>query len=50
MSFESPLYLLALLAVPAVVALYVVHHRRRSRVAAQFASPSLRNSMVTTHI
>ena len=46
MSFESPLYLLALLAVPAVVALYVVHHRRRSRVAAQFASPALLPNVV----
>ena len=46
MSFESPLFLLALLAVPAVVALYVVHHRRRSRVAAQFASPALLPNVV----
>jgi Ca-activated chloride channel homolog len=41
MSFGSPLYLLALLVVPAVIALYVVHYRRRSRVAARFASPPL---------
>ncbi len=46
MSFGSPLYLLALLAVPLVVALYVVHHRRRSRVAARFASPSLLPNVV----
>jgi Ca-activated chloride channel family protein len=46
MSFDSPLYLLALLAVPLVVALYVVHHRRRSRVAARFASPSLLPNVV----
>ena len=46
MSFESPLFLLALLAVPAVVALYVVHHRRRARVAAQFASPALLPNVV----
>ena len=41
MSFGSPLYLLALLAVPVVVGLYVFHHRRRSRVAAKYASPAL---------
>ena len=46
MSFVSPLYLLALLLVPAVVALYVVHHRRRSRVAARFASPPLLPNVV----
>jgi Ca-activated chloride channel homolog len=45
-SFSSPLYLLALLAVPLVVALYVVHNRRRSRVAARFASPSLLPNVV----
>ena len=31
---------------PAVVALYVVHHRRRSRVAARFASPPLLPNVV----
>ena len=46
MTFGSPLYLLALLLVPAVVALYVVHHRRRSRVAARFASPPLLPNVV----
>jgi Ca-activated chloride channel family protein len=46
MSFGSPLYLLALLVVPAVVALYVVHHRRRSRIAARFASPALQSNVV----
>jgi Ca-activated chloride channel family protein len=46
MTFESPLYLLALLAVPLVVALYVVHHRRRSRVAARFAAPPLLPNVV----
>ena len=46
MSFGSPLYLLALLVVPAVIALYVVHHRRRSRVAARFASPPLLPNVV----
>lgn len=46
MSFGSPLYLLALLLVPAVVALYLVHHRRRARVAARFASPPLLPNVV----
>ena len=46
MSFSSPSYLLALLAVPIVVALYVVHYRRRSRVAAKFASPALMPNVV----
>jgi Ca-activated chloride channel family protein len=41
MTFESPLYLLALVSVPLVVALYLLHNRRRSRVAARFASTSL---------
>jgi Ca-activated chloride channel family protein len=45
-SFGSPIYLLALLLVPAVVALYIVHHRRRSRVAARFASPPLLPNVV----
>lgn len=46
MTFESPLYLLTLLAVPPVVGLYVVHHRRRARVAARFASPALLPNVV----
>ncbi|MET0938309.1 MAG: VWA domain-containing protein [Gaiellaceae bacterium] len=46
MSFGSPLYLLALLVVPAVVGLYVVHQRRRTRVAARFASPPLLPNVV----
>jgi Ca-activated chloride channel homolog len=46
MSFGSPLYLLALLVVPAVIALYVMHYRRRSRVAARFASPPLLPNVV----
>ena len=41
MSFESPLYLLALIAVPLMVAVYVVNYRRRSRVARRFASSPL---------
>ena len=46
MSFGSPLYLLALLVVPAMIVLYVVHYRRRSRVAARFASPPLLPNVV----
>ena len=46
MSFGSPQYLLALLVVPAVILVYVVHSRRRSRVAARFASPSLLPNVV----
>lgn len=46
MSFGSPLYLLALVVVPVVIALYVLHHRRRSRVAARFASPPLLPNVV----
>ena len=46
MSFGSPMYLLALVLVPVVIALYVVHHRRRSRVAARFASPPLLPNVV----
>ena len=46
MSFGSPLYLLALLVVPAVIALYVVHYRRRSRIAARFASLPLLPNVV----
>jgi Ca-activated chloride channel family protein len=46
MSFGSPQYLLALLVVPAVIVVYVVHYRRRSRVAARFASPSLLPNVV----
>jgi Ca-activated chloride channel family protein len=45
-SFESPLFLLALLVVPAVIGLYLLHHRRRSRVAAQFATPALLPNVV----
>ena len=46
MSFASPLYLLALLAVPVVVAAYVWHDRRRSGVADRFASPALLPNVV----
>jgi Ca-activated chloride channel family protein len=46
MSFSSPSYLLALLAVPVAIAVYVVHYRQRSRVAAKFASPALMPNVV----
>jgi Ca-activated chloride channel family protein len=43
-SFQSPYYLLALLAVPLVVLTYVIAHRRRSGTAARFgSSPMLPN-------
>lgn len=41
MSFASPLVLLALLALPALVALYVVDARGRARVGATFSNPAL---------
>jgi Ca-activated chloride channel family protein len=40
-SFQSPLYLLVLLLVPAAVAVYVLADRRRRAGAARFASPVL---------
>jgi Ca-activated chloride channel homolog len=44
-SFQSPLYLLALLLVPAAVAVYVFADRRRRAGAARFASPLLMPSV-----
>ena len=41
MSFQWPLALLGLLVVPVLVALYVLHERRRGAVAARYASPAL---------
>jgi Ca-activated chloride channel family protein len=41
MSFQAPIYLLVLIAVPVVLAVYLVGGRRRSDVAARFASPAL---------
>jgi aerotolerance regulator-like protein len=38
MSFERPLLLLALLAIPAAVALYVLAERRRMRYAIRFTN------------
>lgn len=41
MSFENPLALVALVALPLVLAAYVLRERRRRRVAGRFASPAL---------
>lgn len=46
MSFDWPLALLALLAVPLLVALYVVRERRRAAFAAGFANPALLPSVI----
>jgi Ca-activated chloride channel family protein len=45
-SFEWPLALIGLLAVPVLVALYVVHNRRRASVAARFGNPALLPNVV----
>ena len=45
MSFQSPLYLLALLLVPAAVAVYLLADRRRRASVARFASPLLMPSV-----
>ena len=42
MSFAAPLFLLALIAVPAVAVLYVLGHRRRRRAAEAFVRPHMR--------
>jgi Ca-activated chloride channel family protein len=47
-SFQSPVYLLALLLVPAAVALYVLADRRRRSGATRFASPVLMPSVAPT--
>ena len=46
MSFEWPLALLGLVAVPLVLATHVFMQRRRSRYAARFAQPSLFGNLV----
>jgi Ca-activated chloride channel family protein len=46
MSFESPLYLLALALVPVLAAGYVLHQRRREGFAKRFASPALLPNVV----
>jgi Ca-activated chloride channel family protein len=45
-SFAAPLFLLALLAVPAAALLYVLAHRRRRSAAAAFVRPHMRASVV----
>ena len=46
MSFSSPLWLLALLIVPALVVGYILRERRRVSDAARFASPALLPNVV----
>ena len=48
MSFQSPIYLLVLLAVPASVAIDLFADRRRRAGAARFASPALMPSVAPT--
>lgn len=45
MSFGTPLWLLALLAIPALIAFYVATGRRRRRAAETFSSPQLAPSV-----
>ena len=45
MSFQAPWFLLVLLALPLVVAAYVLIDRRRGRAAGRFASPALMASV-----
>ena len=45
MSFAQPLYLLALLLVPAAILAYVRHERTRRAAAAAFAAPALQASV-----
>jgi Ca-activated chloride channel homolog len=47
-SFQSPVYLLALLLVPAAVAVYVLSDRRRRAGVARFTSPLLLPSVAPT--
>jgi len=46
LSFGTPLWLLALLAIPALIALYVATGRNRRRAAATFSSPQLAPSVM----
>ncbi|MFN2467922.1 MAG: VWA domain-containing protein [Gaiellaceae bacterium] len=46
MSFEAPLYLLGLLAVPLAIAAYVLLHRARGRVEERFSSRELMPNVV----
>ena len=45
MTFAAPLVLIALVAIPALVAWYVAQQRRRRRAAAAFATPALTDSV-----
>ena len=45
MTFAAPLVLIALVAIPALVAWYVAQQRRRRRAAAAFATPVLTDSV-----
>ena len=47
MTFEWPLALLALTALPVLVALYVLRERRRDRRVAPWAAPALLPNVVT---
>jgi Ca-activated chloride channel family protein len=47
-SFESPLWLLALLAVPALALLYLLVGRRHRRAARRFANPALVPNLVSS--
>jgi len=46
MSFESPLVLIALVAVPVLIVLYVLRERRRVDFAARFTTPGLLPNLV----
>jgi Ca-activated chloride channel family protein len=46
LSFEWPLALVALVAIPVLVAAYVVFERRRARYAARFTNPALLPNLV----
>jgi Ca-activated chloride channel family protein len=46
LSFESPLVLIALVAVPLLVLAYVWHERRRTSAAARFTNPALLPNLV----
>ena len=47
MSFQAPLLLLTLLAIPFAALLYRAHARRAERAAAAFANPALLPNLVT---
>jgi Ca-activated chloride channel family protein len=46
LSFQSPLWLIALIVLPLLVAAYVVLERRRQRYGARFANPALLPNMI----